>query len=814
MSLRLMERTPAKRFEDAHLLGNGRLGATVYGGVPTEEILINDDTLWSGQERYRLNEGYYEKLLQARALALAGEFKRANDLINDEMEGAWTQAYLPLARLYLTVGQADDRRNMRLRRVLNAGGDADGYERSLDIESAVERVTYRLGGVRYGREVFVSHPAQVICVRLTADGGPLAFAMAIDSPLRHEIAAGGRSVSLKGVAPDHAEPSYTPVVPALVYHEECQSDALRFAARALVADTDGAVTSDGTRVYVAGASYAVILIAAGTNYAGYRVPRDRDAGRVLAALDRQLDEAARAGYAALLKGHLADYRSLYDRVRVDLGQSITDELPTSERLTRCAEGVYDPSLAALAAQYGRYLLISCSRPGTQAANLQGIWNDSASPPWSSNYTTNINVQMNYWPAELFALPECHLPLMDLIGETADSGERTARDYYRAGGWVAHHNIDLWRHTIPCCEDAAWFWWPFGGAWLCQHLWTHYEFTQDIEFLRETAYPVLRGAARFMLDFLVDDGEHLLTAPSTSPENKYIVPGPKGYREIIRDVEPGNRFSPNLPQITAITKGSTMDLTLIRELFDNVRSACHALGEADELIGEIDAALPRLPDYRAGKNGALLEWHDDVEECTPGMDHMSHLYGVYPGNVLNERDRPKAYQAAEASFMRRVLHGGLNRDWPAAWAVCLAARFGNRTMCSQVLRGMTASLSTNLLVRGYVQIDAIFGMAAGVGEMLLQSHLGALELLPTPAHGWTSGQFRGLRGRGGFSVDARWAGGALVEATVRSLAGRDCSIKAQGLVAVVDAAGQTVAAAQENAARFATSAGAEYRLLFS
>lgn len=811
--MKLYEREPAAAFDDAHLLGNGRLGASVYGGVPFEEILINDDTLWSGSETYRVNEEFYDRLMEARALVLAGDVKRANDLINDHMEGTWSQAYMPLGSALICIGQRDDRRHMRTRHVLiPRPGEVSDYSRTLDLETAVETVRYVRNGVRYTREYFVSYDRQLIYARLSAEGGALDFSLCLYSPLKHGVTVEDGEVTLRGIAPDHAEPSYTPVRPALIYREEENSDALRFAARARVIETDGAIWSDAYRVYVNDASFAVIAIAAGTNYAGYKVPRDRDVNTIVARLIGQLDAAG--SWDAALQAHLADYRALYDRFSLDLGEAISDGQPSSVRFRMNAGGVFDPSVGALAVQYARYLLIAGSRPGSQAENLQGIWNDRVLPPWSSNYTTNINVEMNYWPAEPFALSECHAPMSDLVRECADSGRSAARDYYHLDGWVAHHNVDLWRMCVPACEDASWFFWPFGGAWMCQHLWTHYEYTLDEDYLRDVAYPVIREAARFMLGYLCQDGDTLTTAPSTSPENKFIVPGGLTYRDLISQVNPENRFMSDHADISSISKGSCMEMTLIRELFNNTLRGAEILGvEGDALNEAMRAALPRLSPFKIGQNGALQEWFEDYEECAPGMDHVSHLYSVYPASIINECDFPAEYRAAYVSLQRRVAHGGMTQFWPGSWALCLAARFHDRTLCTRLLASVTGAFTANMLVKEFIQIDSIFGYAAGIAEMLLQSHNGYIELLPTPAFGWVNGSFRGMRARGGFECDLEWKHDRPCAGTIKSLCGGACAVKALGLKGVRRADGQVVPVGEDGIVRFETQRGATYELVF-
>lgn len=811
--MRLYENTSAHTFEDAHLLGNGRLGATIYGGVPFEEILINDDTLWSGSESYRVNESYYDNLKRAQALALSGDVKQANDLINDEMEGTWSEAYMPLASAHICVGQKNDRRNMKLKHVISPDAALiEDYSRVLNLDDAVETVEYRLGDALYRREYFVSYDRQLIYARFSAEGGPLDLAASMDSKLKHSVRVSDGAVTLRGIAPDHAEPSYTPVQPPLLYLDEDKSNALRFAAQMRVIDTDGTVFADRARIYVNNASYAVIAIAAGTNYAGYMQPRDRDVNRVV---DRLADEFTAAGrWDDALRAHIAGYQALYGRVKLDLDEEITGALPTSQRFALNGGGVFDPSVGALAAQYARYLIISGSRPGTQAENLQGIWNASVQPPWSSNYTTNINVQMNYWPAEIFALSECHEPMCDLVRETALSGERTARDYYHLDGWVAHHNVDLWRMTQPACENASWFFWPFGGVWMCQHLWTHYEYTRDEKFLRDVAYPIIRGAAKFMLGYLCEDGDRLTIAPSTSPENNHIVPGGRNYRDMVSDIDPLNRFSSDMTEISAITKGSCMDMTFARELFGNVLNATKLLGLAeDDMCAQMRAALPKLEPYKISRFGTLQEWYEDYEECTPGMGHVSHLYSVYPASIINERDFPAEYRAAYLSLQRRVAHGGMTIDWPGSWALCLAARFHDRGLCTRLLASVPTNFSANMLNKGYVQIDSIFGFAAGIGEMLLQSHNGYIELLPTPAFGWVNGSFSGLRARGGFECDLSWRANAICSGCVKSHLGGECAVKAEGLRGVKLPDGKIVKPDADGIARFASEVGGEYELMF-
>ena len=832
----LWEKQPAQKFEDAHLLGNGRLGMSVLGGAPIEEILLNDDTLWSGSEGFYLNPQHYEKLAQARKCALSGNVKEANNIINEDMEGRWFETFLPMASLYLTIGQKNNRRNMSLKQVLTPEGEPfENYRRQLNLSDAVESVSYELDGVRYRREYFVSKPCNAGFIYCTAakdsdspekSGGPAAenclnLAMAIESKLRTVNGAADSEVYLTGIAPDHAEPSYTPVTPRCLYKNPEESEALRFACCARVIACDGTVFSDGSRVYVNDASYALIAVKAGTNYAGFLQERNKDVSALLKRLREELDELQsvagalrREACAAFKKEHLADYQALYSRMNLKLGPDYTAALPTSERLQLCARGVDDPSVSALLLQYSRYRTIAGSRPGSQAMNLQGIWNDMMDPPWCSNYTNDINIEMNYWPSEVLGLPECHLPMMDLLKELSISGQQTAREYYHQDGWVTHHNTDLWRATEPSCEDASWSWWPFGGAWMCQHIWTHYEYTKDEAFLREM-YPVLKGAARFMLEFLVENEEgYLVTAPSLSPENKFITGGEETVAELVEEIATGSRCSPNQPNISAVTVASTMDMSILRELFSNVAEAEKILHIEEDGIGSAAMeAVRRFPPYRTGRYGQLLEWYEDYEECTPGMGHISHMYPVFPGNVITQESEPALMKAAQRSLQRRMLNSGRNGGWPGAWKIALMARFKDSLTCGQIIKQMGPGLASSMLTKNSQQIDAIFGLGAGIAEMLLQSHQGYIEIIPAITVDWAAGSFYGMRARGGFEVSASWNRASLTDASIKSLCGQPCRVKAEGLIKAIGPDGTEYPAAN-GLAEFETTAGSQYRLIFA
>lgn len=761
---RLYESKPAERFEDAHLLGNGALGATVYGGAPYERILINHDTLWSGQENDKVSAGTLERFPKARQLVMEGKLKEATNLINDEMLGYWSESFLPLGNLHLTMGHKTDWRPQRQKQMLEGDFPTEGYGRTLTLADAVERIEYSWLGRQYKREIFVSKPDNVIAVKLTATGGSLDFSMALDSPLRHEQFLSDTGVAIAGRAPDRVEPYSPSFKPDVVYRPDSESDTLRFAAVARIVDTDGVLSRDDYRFYIQNASYAVILVSADTNYAGFRAKRDRDAGKVLAKCEQTVALAAQKAYSALIKDHIADYAALYGRFSLDLGEEITGILPTSERLMRM-KNIDDPSVIATVTQYVRYLLIAFSRPGSQAGNLQGIWNPNVAPVWASNYTTNINVQMNYWPAEALNLSDCHEPMMDLVKECAEAGKVAAKETYGLPGWVTHHNTDLWRFSCLAGEDASWAWWAFGGFWMCEHLWQHYEFTRDEKFLKDTVYPVLRSAAEFLCAFVVkDERGYYVTAPSTSPENKFFIGG-ASVKTAVEEVRAGNRFSTNRPDTAEVCKASTMDLAITRELLGNLKETVRILGITDDILPRVDEVLKDLLPFQIGKLGVLQEWDEDFEECTPGMGHVSHLYTIYPSETITE-DQPELYEAARQSLIRRMQHAhGETTGWPGAWKVSLLARFGEGTQCNLISSGLSGAFGANMLMNGYNQIDAIMGWGAGIAEMLLQSHNGVIKLLPALAPSWRTGKLTGMRARGGVEVDMEWENTKLSCATL-------------------------------------------------
>ena len=810
----LKEKAPATRFADAHLLGNGRLGASVFGTVPDERILINDDTFWSGSESRHENPLAREKFGEARELVFQRKYREAADLIEGKMLGTWNQSYQPVGRLQISMSSGDVETSDHLWR--RQGIDCDNYTRCLDLRNALERIDYDFRGQHVTQECFVSNPSQLILVRLSAASKELNFCLSFESEIRFDVAVDSGGLRITGRAPDHVEPNYSQQKPSVMYLPDSESNSIRFAALVEVLDTDGDIRADRQRLCVSGASTAVIAVAVRTNYSGYKQSRDKNTAPLLKRCRSDIDAAADKSYENLKADHIVDYKSLFDRVSLEIEPSVTSNLPTSERMELQTGKVEDPSLLALALQYSRYLLISSSRPGTQAANLQGIWNPLVRPPWSSNYTTNINVQMNYWPAESLNLSECHGPMLDLIEEIADSGKWTAEEYYGLGGWACNHNSDLWRSTIPVGGLASWAYWPVAGGWLCQHLWNHYAYTGDRDFLENRAYPIMMGSAKFLLEFLVEDDEgYLSTAPSISPENNFFINDIEDIDEkVFLGVSARNRMVDKRNATTPVCKSSTMDMTIIRELFEHCLLSADILDKNDDLLAGMEKALEKLYPFKIGRHGQLQEWNEDFAECTPGMGHVSHMYGLYPGDMFSRTRKPELYEACRKSMMRRLNHGGHRSHWPGAWAMSLFARLKESFICGSIAESVFADLGANMMTAGSFQLDCIFGIGAGVAEMLVQGHNGFIELLPALPPSWASGRFTGFRLRDGFEVSCVWKDRKIVSADITSLMGGPCRIEASGANGIsLEGKELSATQAEANVIEFDSEPGKTYSLLF-
>ena len=620
------------------------------------------------------------------------------------------------------------------------------------MQNAASTVTYRIGNARFTRKVFASQPDQTIVTRLECDQpGRITFDLSLQSP----HASQSQPISDNTLA----------MTGQLGPREESrligpwEGEGLRFAAHVNVEAEGGEVAANGDRISVTDADAVTLYYVAATSYVNYQDV----SGDPLAKVDDYLANLRDKSFEQLYQRHIDDHSELFDRVSIDLGgKGANENLPTDERLERIGDGIADPLLAEQLFQYGRYLMIAGSRPGTQPLNLQGIWNDDIRPMWGSKYTININIQMNYWVAEVCNLSECHEPLLRMVGELQAPGSHTAEVHYRAGGWVAHHNTDLWRGTAPV-DGAQWGMWPTGGAWLCQHLWEHYLYTGDAEHLRRS-YPILKGAVEFFLDVLVENEDgHLITSPSLSPEHSHGG-GTKNGLSVGRDG-------------TSVCSGPTMDMQILRDLFANCMEAAEILDIDQAFRSQVAETRARLAPMRIGRHGQLQEWLVDWDNPEDQHGHVSHLYGLYPSSQINRRDTPKLFDAARTSLIQR----GDARGWPGAWRISLWARLGDGDRAHNVLNNhVMRRLTANLFNGGRVfQIDANFGATAGIAEMLLQCHGGGIHLLPALPEAWPDGSVQGLRARGGFEVDIEWKDGQLVQATIHANRDGTFRIAAQG-----------------------------------
>jgi len=716
-------------------LGNGSLGLMVFGDVNKERIQLNEESMWSGSLTDNDNPDAHKELDKIRKLLFEGKYREATELTNKTQicKGTGSRRGGPYG-CFQTLGDLwiDNGKN----------AEYENYHRELDLEDAIVRIRYTQDGINYFREIFTSYPDQVMVAHFTADKpGMISFTCSIDRPERFRTYSENNQLVMRGSMSDGKG-----------------GDGLQYMSRLKANSKNGQISYSDSTLIVDNADEVILFLTASTDYVlSYPEYKGRDYEKITVG---NIEKAQEKSYSELLKRHLIEYQSYFSRLSFDITKDQFDRVPTDKRIENFRQSTNDPHLVELIFQYGRYLLISSSRPGTLPANLQGIWADRTHTPWNGDYHTDVNVEMNYWPAEVTNLPEIHLPLFDLIESLVEPGRRTASIQYNKNGWVVHPITNVWGFTSPG-EKASWGMHTGAGAWICSHIWEHYSFTGDKEFL-ERMYPVMKGSVEFYLDWLVENPvtKKLVSGPAVSPENTFIAPD-------------GSR--------SQISMGPAHDQQVIWQLFTDFISASKELKIQDEIVKEVVSAKGKLAGPEIGSDGRLMEWPEEFPEVEPGHRHISHLFALHPGSQINMEETPELAAAAKKSLDYRIDNGGGQSGWSAAWLISQYARLYEAEKAKSNLDTVLyRNVAPNLFgLHPPFQIDANFGTTAGIAEMLIQSHTGVIYLLPALPESWPSGEVKGLKARGGYEVDIEWENNELIKAVIYSKTGGRCRIAYKG-----------------------------------
>ena len=763
--LKLWYANPAQYFEEALVLGNGLQGATVFGGISTDKIYLNDLSLWSGEPvNANMNPQAYKNLPAVRKALQENNYKKAGELIK-KLQGKFSESYAPLGTLLMDI---------------NDDPYITDYYRELDIDKAIAKVQTFSNANTIEREYLVSNPDKIFTIHLTSKkAGALSFTLRFESLLKHNTITTNNSIQVNGVAPVKADPNYVQKSRNAIVFDTKRGT--RFSANIEIQSSTGKISKTDSTISLADATEATVYVSMATSFNGFdKDPASKGVNNVAIA-SSQLNNAKQVGWTEIKKRHIKDYQSFFNRVELKLGGKDAVNLPTDERLKRYAKGESDPYLETLYFQYGRYLLISSSRTSGVPANLQGLWNPYLQPPWSSNYTININAEENYWLAENTNLSEMHMPFLQFIANLATTGKTTAKTFYNMPGWVAHHNSDIWAMSNPVGNfgngDPVWANWAMGGTWVSTHLWEHYLFTKDLTFLEQKAYPLMRGAAEFCLAWLVTDSSgQFITSPSTSPENTFKMP---------------NGF------VGATFYGGTADLAMIRELFLDIIAAQKILKNDNEFASKINTALNNLHPYKVGKAGNLQEWYYDWEDNDPQHRHQSHLFGLYPGTHITIDKTPTIAAAAKKTL---EIKGDETTGWSKGWRINLWARLKEGDHAYKMYRELLKYVPPDETKENYknaggtypnlldahppFQIDGNFGGAAAVAEMLVQSNDDFITLLPALPKAWANGAVKGLKARGNYEIEMSWTDSQVTRLVIKSASAPTAKVLMNGKIQIV------------------------------